>query len=282
MQADLRRIVAAAPGRQHGAARPVRDRRRGAGRRPRAVRGEDPRAARARCRRRWTGSRSRCAGPGADERSSWFTFRPGRATGEPVEDRTLRGLHPMVAERLGCGGCRNFELTRLPSPIDVHLFRAVGRNVPDDRRLVALSDVRDLSVRARRARPGPGAAAARARPRRLPGRPARGPGRRPAPTRGRTGTGCCSTSGRWWTCRSPSSTAWSAGWRRAPRGWGWSRSSCSSGCADPRRRRAAAPRGAEGAAAAAVPAAGRRARRCAVTDAARAARCASWTPTRRR
>ena len=63
-----------------------------------------------------------------------------------VEDRTLRGLHPMVADRLGVWRLANFALTRLPSPIDVHLFRAVGRNVPDDRRLVALSDVRDLSV----------------------------------------------------------------------------------------------------------------------------------------
>ncbi|HEX8519918.1 MAG TPA: carboxyl transferase domain-containing protein, partial [Pseudonocardia sp.] len=59
---------------------------------------------------------------------------------------TLRGLHPMVAERLGVWRLRDFTLTRLPSPIDVHLFRAVGRNVPDDRRLVALSDVRDLTA----------------------------------------------------------------------------------------------------------------------------------------
>src|SRR6185437_14672770 len=59
--------------------------------------------------------------------------------------RTLRGLHPMVAERLGLWRLANFTLTRLPSPIDVHLFRAVGRIVPDDRRLVALSDVRALS-----------------------------------------------------------------------------------------------------------------------------------------
>jgi acetyl/propionyl-CoA carboxylase alpha subunit/acetyl-CoA carboxylase carboxyltransferase component len=82
---------------------------------------------------------------GADERSSWFTFRPDENR-EPVEDRTLRGLHPMVAERLGLWRLADFDLTRLPSPIDVHLFRAVGRNVPDDRRLVALSDVRDLST----------------------------------------------------------------------------------------------------------------------------------------
>ena len=83
--------------------------------------------------------------PGGDERSAWFTFRPGPDR-RPVEDTTLRGLHPMVADRLGLWRLRDFALTRLPSPIDVHLFRAVGRNVPDDARLVALSDVRDLTV----------------------------------------------------------------------------------------------------------------------------------------
>ena len=83
--------------------------------------------------------------PHGDERSAWFTFVPG-IDRRPVEDRTLRGLHPMVAERLGLWRLAGFELTRLPSPIDVHLFRAVGREVPDDRRLIALSDVRELTV----------------------------------------------------------------------------------------------------------------------------------------
>ena len=83
--------------------------------------------------------------PKGDERSAWFTFRSG-PDHRPVEDRTLRGLHPMVAERLGLWRLSGFELTRLPSPVDVHLFRAVGRNMPEDRRLVVLSDVRDLTV----------------------------------------------------------------------------------------------------------------------------------------
>ncbi|HYH32023.1 MAG TPA: biotin carboxylase N-terminal domain-containing protein, partial [Pseudonocardia sp.] len=83
--------------------------------------------------------------PHGDERSAWFTFSPGPDR-RPVEDRTLRGVHPMVAERLGLWRLADFELTRLPSPIDVHLFRAVGREVPDDQRLIALSDVRELTV----------------------------------------------------------------------------------------------------------------------------------------
>ncbi|TWF76000.1 acetyl/propionyl-CoA carboxylase alpha subunit [Pseudonocardia hierapolitana] len=83
--------------------------------------------------------------PRGDERSAWFTFTAGPDR-RPVEDRTLRGVHPMVAERLGLWRLADFELTRLPSPIDVHLFRAVGRNVPDDKRLIALSDVRELTI----------------------------------------------------------------------------------------------------------------------------------------
>ena len=94
--------------------------------------------------------------PKGDERSAWFTFRPaggaraGRASTRPIGGRwrTARcaGCTRWSPSGSGCGGCAGFELTRLPSPIDVHLFRAVGRNVPEDRRLVVLSDVRDLTV----------------------------------------------------------------------------------------------------------------------------------------
>ncbi len=77
---------------------------------------------------------------------TWFTFRGAPETGTAVEDRTLRGLHPMVAERLGLWRLSGFALTRLPSATGVHLFRAQGREVPDDQRLIALADVRDLTV----------------------------------------------------------------------------------------------------------------------------------------
>ncbi|MCU1650421.1 MAG: Biotin carboxylase Propionyl-CoA carboxylase, partial [Pseudonocardia sp.] len=76
---------------------------------------------------------------------TWFTFRGG-PEGTPVEDRTLRGLHPMIAERLDLWRLSGFELTRLPSATDVHLFRAQGREVPEDQRLIALADVRELTT----------------------------------------------------------------------------------------------------------------------------------------
>ncbi len=76
---------------------------------------------------------------------AWFTFRPG-PDGVTTEDRTLRGLHPLVAERLGLWRFSNFELTPLPAAPDVHLFRIQGRDVPDDQRLIALADVRELTI----------------------------------------------------------------------------------------------------------------------------------------
>ena len=54
----------------------------------------------------------------------------GGPDGLAAEDRTRRGLHPMVAERLGLWRLSRFELTRLPAAPDVHLFRAQGRRCP--------------------------------------------------------------------------------------------------------------------------------------------------------
>ena len=75
----------------------------------------------------------------------WFTFRAG-PDGAAVEDLTQRGWHPLVAERLGVWRLSQFKLTRLPAAPDVHLFRIQGRQVPDDQRLIALADVRDLTI----------------------------------------------------------------------------------------------------------------------------------------
>ncbi len=76
---------------------------------------------------------------------AWYTFH-GRPDGVAEEDRTQRGLHPMVAERLGLWRFSRFELTRLPATPDVHLFRIRGREVPDDQRLMVLTDVRELTI----------------------------------------------------------------------------------------------------------------------------------------
>jgi acetyl/propionyl-CoA carboxylase alpha subunit/acetyl-CoA carboxylase carboxyltransferase component len=73
-----------------------------------------------------------------------LTFTRGPA-GALVENRDLRGLHPMMAERMELWRLSNFELERLPAAPDVYLFRAVGRDNPRDERLVAVAEVRDLT-----------------------------------------------------------------------------------------------------------------------------------------
>ena len=79
------------------------------------------------------------------EPPTWFTFRPD-SDGVLSEDRTLRGMHPLVADRLRLWRFQNFDLERLPSATDTHLFRATGRNVEADDRLIAMGDVRELTV----------------------------------------------------------------------------------------------------------------------------------------
>src|SRR5690606_7913538 len=50
------------------------------------------------------------------------------AAPEPfAEEAELRGLHPMMAERLHLWRLANFSIERLPSAEDVYLFHGVGR-----------------------------------------------------------------------------------------------------------------------------------------------------------
>jgi acetyl-CoA carboxylase carboxyltransferase component len=67
------------------------------------------------------------------------------ADGGLAEDRDVRGLHPMMSDRLELWRLRNFSLERLPSAQDVYLFHAQARDNPRDERLVALAEVRDLT-----------------------------------------------------------------------------------------------------------------------------------------
>ncbi|MDH3681826.1 MAG: ATP-grasp domain-containing protein [Acidimicrobiia bacterium] len=86
------------------------------------------------------------SGAGEDGQPVAVTFRRS-GPGEPwAEDRPLRGLHPMIAVRLGIARLRpNFELEPLPASPGTHLFRAVARTDPGDERLFAAAEVRDLA-----------------------------------------------------------------------------------------------------------------------------------------
>jgi acetyl-CoA carboxylase carboxyltransferase component/acetyl/propionyl-CoA carboxylase alpha subunit len=63
-----------------------------------------------------------------------------------VEQRHLRGIHPLVADRLHLWRFDRFELTRLPTTDEVFLFHAVARENAADVRLFALAEVRDLTA----------------------------------------------------------------------------------------------------------------------------------------
>ena len=96
----------------------------------------------------WRARGGRRAGVGLCTRAgevTYCTFRRGGA-GVLVEDDIIRGHHPMVARRLDLWRLRPFELRRLPAPEDVLLVEAVARDNSADRRLVAMAQVRQLTL----------------------------------------------------------------------------------------------------------------------------------------
>ncbi|WP_116113926.1 carboxyl transferase domain-containing protein [Austwickia chelonae] len=62
-----------------------------------------------------------------------------------TEDPAHHDLHPCLAAHLHLWRLQNFTLRRLPAPPDVHLFDATAKDNPQDHRLIALADVRDLT-----------------------------------------------------------------------------------------------------------------------------------------
>ncbi|GAA3032605.1 biotin carboxylase N-terminal domain-containing protein [Gordonia defluvii] len=85
------------------------------------------------------------AAPDGESMHHHFTFRPS-ATGM-TEDRLIRGLHPYIAQRMQMERWRKFDLTRLPSSDEeVYLYRGVAKSNPTDDRLVAFTQIRDLTA----------------------------------------------------------------------------------------------------------------------------------------
>lgn len=82
---------------------------------------------------------------GDGDRLQQFTFRPG-PDGTVAEDELVRGLHPMVGRRLDLWRLRDFRIQRLEAGEDVLLYRCVAPENEADVRLVALAQVRELSI----------------------------------------------------------------------------------------------------------------------------------------
>src|SRR5208337_2440883 len=72
-----------------------------------------------------------------------FTYEPSENGYQEVE--LLRGVHPMMAERLHLWRLKNFKIERLPSVEDVYLLHAVANENPKDERLFAVAEVRDMT-----------------------------------------------------------------------------------------------------------------------------------------
>jgi acetyl/propionyl-CoA carboxylase alpha subunit/acetyl-CoA carboxylase carboxyltransferase component len=79
-----------------------------------------------------------------DEPVTYYSYRRD-GEGRLAEDTRIRGVHPMVGRKLDLWRLREFELVRLPSPDDVLLFECTARANPQDRRLVALAQIRNLT-----------------------------------------------------------------------------------------------------------------------------------------
>ncbi|NLG20326.1 MAG: ATP-grasp domain-containing protein [Actinomycetales bacterium] len=82
---------------------------------------------------------------GGGREVDYLTFRPDGAGGTQ-EDTLVRGVHPMVGRRLDLWRLREFDITRIEAPDDVLLYECVAPSNPADRRLVALAQIRQLSV----------------------------------------------------------------------------------------------------------------------------------------
>ena len=83
----------------------------------------------------------RADGDGA--RPYWMASEPDPETF--AEDIKFRGLHPMIARRLQMWRLKNFEISPLRAPGEVHLFDCVARDTSSDERLIAVAEVRDLT-----------------------------------------------------------------------------------------------------------------------------------------
>ena len=83
---------------------------------------------------------------GDDRPVGYFTYRPDGEQGGVFEDDLVRGVHPMVGRRLNLWRLRHFDVTRVEAPEDVLLYECVAKENPQDRRLVALAQVRQLAV----------------------------------------------------------------------------------------------------------------------------------------
>ena len=72
-----------------------------------------------------------------------YTFRPRQ--GRMEEERVIRGMHPMIGQRLELWRLKNFKGTPLPSTEGTYLFHVVAHDNPADERVVAFAEIHDVT-----------------------------------------------------------------------------------------------------------------------------------------
>ncbi|MEP7034692.1 MAG: biotin carboxylase N-terminal domain-containing protein, partial [Actinomycetota bacterium] len=72
-----------------------------------------------------------------------FTFRP--SGGRMLEERVIRGMHPMIGQRFDLWRLKNFTGTPLPATENTYLIRCIARDNPADERLVAFAEIHDAT-----------------------------------------------------------------------------------------------------------------------------------------
>jgi acetyl/propionyl-CoA carboxylase alpha subunit/acetyl-CoA carboxylase carboxyltransferase component len=72
-----------------------------------------------------------------------FTFRPSQ--GRMQEERVIRGMHPLIGQRLDLWRLKNFKGTQLPATEGTYLFHCAAPDNPADERLVALGEIHDVT-----------------------------------------------------------------------------------------------------------------------------------------
>ncbi|MFD2091168.1 ATP-binding protein [Blastococcus deserti] len=74
-----------------------------------------------------------------------FTFRPSPDGTGLAEERIIRGLHPLTAQRFQIWRLKAFDGERVPSAEDTYLLHIRGKENPNDERFIAMAEVRDLT-----------------------------------------------------------------------------------------------------------------------------------------
>ena len=72
-----------------------------------------------------------------------FTFRP--AQGRMVEERVIRGMHPLIGQRFDLWRLKNFTGIQLPATEGTYLFHLAAVDNPADERLVAYAEIYDVT-----------------------------------------------------------------------------------------------------------------------------------------